>query len=166
MRWLAVAAALTGCSGQDCTQPASPYQREESEVREVVLRDLLKAAKPGDVCFIAFQKEGGDWSDPPPEFLERLQMAHLTLRKASEALLPKDQERDPENPDRYQGIRDPVTGKRCYVYYVDIESITPELALIEAGMTGGPLSGGGYKSTVVREHNGWVIRFDGRRWVH
>jgi hypothetical protein len=164
--WIAVVMALTSCSGQAATQPTSPYQREESEVRKVVFRDLLMDVRPGEVCFIALGMKDGGWIDPPQAFLEQLATPQVTLRKASEAQYPKRGEMDPENPSRFQGIRDPKTGKRSYVYYVEIESITPQLALVRAGSSGGPLSGGGYKSSVVRVNDRWVIKFDGPSWVH
>jgi len=163
---IAAIAALASCSTEGGSPSTLPMEREEAEVRELVFRDLLKGESPGAVCFIAIGAARNKWIDPPEGFLERLAIPQLTLRKVSEARFPKKGEMDPEDSDRYQGVRDPRTGNRCYVYSVKIESLTPQRAKVRAEFFSGPLSGGGYESSVVRENGRWVIKFDGERWAN
>lgn len=168
-------AASVGCDRRpdpDPFYPAVPNpdpakQKDEEEIRIVAFRELLKGGTSGETCFIAFQEASIDgWIYPSNDFLAKLQFPQLKLRTVREAQFPAKDERDPQDPDRYQGIRDPQTGKRSYVYWVRVEWLTADRVKAYAGMTGGPLSGGGSELIIAREAGVWVLKETGARWVH
>jgi hypothetical protein len=172
---LTLALALAGCAkaaDPDPFYPAVPStdpakENDENDIRVIAFTHLLRRATSGDVCFIAFQEPGiKGWIYPSDQFMSRLAFPQLILRKVNEALHPKPNERDPNDPKRYQGIRDPKTGARCDLYWVRLEWLTPDRVKAHAGLTDGPLSGGGSELIIVREKDGWVFKETAGRWVH
>jgi len=172
---IAIFLALGGCGRAPDPSPFPPAvpnpdpakEKDENDIRIVAFSRMLRGATPGETCYIAFQEAGiQDWIIPTDQFISRLPFPQLILRKVNEALHPKPDEREPLNSSRYQGIRDPNTGKRCDLYWVRIEWLGPDRVKAHAGFTSGPLSGGGSELIIIREKAGWVFKETAGSWAH
>jgi len=142
-------------------------QADEDDIREIAFREMLQKETAGETCFISFDEpDVKGWIDPPGEFIARLRFPQLKIHKVSEARHPRPDERVPKEPDRYQSIRDPGTGKSSYVYYVRVEWVSADEAKVTAGFTQGPLSGGGTDWKVIREKGAWVLKERLSQWAH
>src|SRR5436190_6932540 len=85
--------------------PDPAMEKDENDIRFIAFEQMLDRAPSGEVCLIAIE-DGQGWSYPSDQFMSRLYFPRLILRKVNEARLPPPFEMDPENPRRFQGIRD------------------------------------------------------------
>jgi hypothetical protein len=118
------------------------------DIHELVLRDLLADAQPGEICFIAFVGDVYQHINPPAGFLQRFSDLGLEMKPASEALPP---------PRRGGPIRDQATGRPGRLYYATVTKLGASQVEVAGVRYSGPLAAGGYHAVVRKQGGRWVL---------
>lgn len=147
--------------------PLEPLRMLEPDVAlfEKAFRMLLRVHETNEVAFLSFgyNPDENVYLDPPEAFSERFKDLPYKLFPVSAARLPRDGEM--VSKDGYRGVEEKETGKPGIVYFVQVKTRTDREILLEVGVYGGPLNGGGSELRAIKEDGKWILTPNGSGWV-
>lgn len=173
-RFLIIAAlvSVAGCAQESkpppmpttTPAPVATLSARDADVLEAALRDRLENAGDDTTIFLSVGSIETDWKDPPPDFFKRLSDLPYKFKPVSQARMPKDGEM--ESPKRFRGVEDPTTGKRSWIYWVEIKRwVTDTKVRVDIGVWSGPLGGGGGIYVFELRDGKWVLTDMKGGWV-
>jgi hypothetical protein len=119
---------------------------DEADVAELVFRDLLHTARPGDLCFLSIES---DRRDPPSDLFRRLADLNLPLQPISAAVLPLEPRKD--------GCYDRSSGRRDTSFGVATTWVSPTSIRAQAVRWRGSLESATYTYTLHKRGGKWVL---------
>jgi len=148
---------IRAAQGEAKSGVTSSRLAQEDDIREAVFRyqfqhnSSIQGRRAGVYCLSVREKN----ADPQQTFIQRFAGFRPPVRKASDCIT-----------DPYKGVLERITGKRGLLFRVrSIKWLSDAKVQVVGGYFEDGLSASGETYTVVRTHDGWMIRSVATNWI-